>query len=293
MALKSMTGYGEGIANGSGFRITAEISSVNRKQLDIQISLPKVLQKFESEMHTKIRTFFSRGRISGNVRVEVTKGSAKNVVVDEKLAQSYLAALKRLSVISDKDSDVSLETLIQMPDVLQVEASIPDIDNLFVLFSRALEAALRALKKMRLAEGKELEDDLRKRLSYLEKYRSELLLNAPKLAKTYSARLLARLEKSEMNGWEKDERVLREVALFADRSDITEELTRLQSHHKQMLKHFRSKEPAGRPLDFLCQEAFREINTVASKATDPNITKIVVQYKTELERMREQIQNVE
>ena len=168
-----------------------------------------------------------------------------------------------------------------------------DIDNLFVLFSRALEAALRALKKMRLSEGKELEDDLRKRLSYLEKYRSELLLNAPKLAKTYSTRLLARLEKSEMNGWEKDERVLREVALFADRSDITEELTRLQSHHKQMLKHFRSKEPAGRPLDFLCQEAFREINTVASKATDPNITKIVVQFKTELERMREQIQNVE
>ena len=293
MALKSMTGYGEGIANGSGFRITAEISSVNRKQLDIQISLPKVLQKFESEMHSKIRTFFSRGRISGNIRVEATKGSAKNVVVDEKLAQSYLAALKKLSVISDKDSEVSLETLIQMPDVLQVEASIPDIDNLFALFSRALEAALRALKKMRLSEGKELEDDLRKRLSYLEKYRSELLLNAPKLAKTYSARLLARLEKSEMNGWEKDERVLREVALFADRSDITEELTRLQSHHKQMLKHFRSKDPAGRPLDFLCQEAFREINTVASKATDPDITKIVVQFKTELERMREQIQNVE
>lgn len=293
MALKSMTGYGEGVANGSGFRITAEISSVNRKQLDIQISLPKVLQKFESEMHSKIRTFFSRGRISGNIRVEATKGSAKNVVVDEKLAKSYLAALKKLSVISDRDSEVSIETLIQMPDVLQVEASIPDIDNLFALFSRALEAALRALKKMRSAEGKELEDDLRKRLSYLEKYRSELLLNAPKLAKTYSARLLARLEKSEMNGWEKDERVLREVALFADRSDITEELTRLQSHHKQMLKHFQSKEPAGRPLDFLCQEAFREINTVASKATDPNITKIVVQFKTELERMREQIQNVE
>ena len=293
MALKSMTGYGEGVANGSGFRITAEISSVNRKQLDIQISLPKVLQKFESEMHSKIRSFFSRGRISGNIRVEATKGSAKKVVVDEKLAQSYLAALKKLSVISDRDSEVSLETLIQMPDVLQVEASIPDIDNLFFLFSRALEAALRALKKMRLAEGKELEDDLRKRLSCLEKYRSELLLNAPKLAKTYSARLLARLEKSEMNGWEKDERVLREVALFADRSDITEELTRLQSHHKQMLKHFRSKEPAGRPLDFLCQEAFREINTVASKATDPSITKIVVQFKTELERMREQIQNVE
>ena len=293
MALKSMTGYGEGIANGSGFRITAEISSVNRKQLDIQISLPKALQKFESEMHSMIRTFFSRGRISGNIRLEATKGSSKNVVVDENLAQSYLAALKKLSVISDKDSEVSLETLIQMPDVLQVEASIPDIDNLFALFSRALEAALRALKKMRLSEGKELEDDLRMRLSYLEKYRSELLLNAPKLAKTYRARLLARLEKSEMNGWEKDERVLREVALFADRSDITEELTRLQSHHKQMLKHFRSKEPAGRPLDFLCQEAFREINTVASKATDPDITKIVVQFKTELERMREQIQNVE
>ena len=293
MALKSMTGYGKGVANGSGFRITAEISSVNRKQLDIQISLPKVLQKFESEMHSMIRTFFSRGRISGNIRLEATKGSSKNVVVDENLAQSYLAALKKLSVISDKDSEVSLETLIQMPDVLQVEASIPDIDNLFALFSRALKAALRALKKMRLSEGKELEDDLRMRLSYLEKYRSELLLNAPKLAKTYRARLLARLEKSEMNGWEKDERVLREVALFADRSDITEELTRLQSHHKQMLKHFRSKEPAGRPLDFLCQEAFREINTVASKATDPDITKIVVQFKTELERMREQIQNVE
>jgi uncharacterized protein (TIGR00255 family) len=161
------------------------------------------------------------------------------------------------------------------------------------LFLKAMERALQALKRMRTAEGKELEVDLRGRLDQLEQLRGGLEQQAPKLASAYRERLLERLAGQGFEALAEDERIIREVALFADRSDITEELTRLQSHLKQMRGRLRTREPAGRPLDFLCQELFREINTIGAKATDSVITKSVVAFKTELERIREQVQNVE
>ena len=293
MALKSMTGYGEGSASGGGFRIAVELSSVNRKQLDIQVALPRGLQAFESSMHTLIRDLFSRGRISGSVRLESIKGSATRVVMDQRLASSYVEALERLSKTLGSCEPIQLETVARMPEVLQVETTLPKSDELGVLFTRAMEKALRALKKMRSAEGRELELDLRDRIDQLEAMRRDLIARAPELTAAYRARLLVRLAEQGLEEWAEDERIIREVALFAERSDITEELIRLRSHLKQMRSHSRSKEPAGRPLDFLCQEVFREINTIGSKALDSRITQMVVQFKTELERIREQIQNVE
>ena len=293
MALKSMTGYGEGSASGGGFRIDVELSSVNRKQLDIQVALPRGLQAFESSMHTLIRDLFSRGRISGSVRLESVKGSASRVVMDQRLASSYVEALERLSKTMGSCDPIQLETVARMPEVLQVEATLPKSDELGVLFTRAMEKALRALKKMRSAEGRELELDLRDRIEQLESMRKDLIARAPELTVAYRTRLLARLAEQGLEEWAENERIIREVALFAERSDITEELIRLRSHLKQMRSHSRSKEPAGRPLDFLCQEVFREINTIGSKALDSRITQTVVQFKTELERIREQIQNVE
>jgi uncharacterized protein (TIGR00255 family) len=293
MALKSMTGYGEGSATGGGFRIMVELSSVNRKQLDIQIALPRALQAVESGMHTLIRECFSRGRIHGSVRVESIKGSATRVVVDQPLASSYVEALEQLSKTLGSCEPIQLETLARMPEVLRVEAALPASDELGLLFTRAMEKALKALKKMRSAEGHELELDLRTRIDQLEAMRKDLIERAPELTVVYRTRLLERLAEQGLDEWAKDERIIREVALFADRSDITEELIRLRSHLKQMLRHSRSREPAGRPLDFLCQEVFREINTIGSKASDSLITQTVVQFKTELERIREQIQNVE
>jgi len=293
MALKSMTGYGEGSATGGGFRITVELSSVNRKQLDINVALPRGLQAFESGMHTLIRDLCYRGRISGSVRLENIKGSATRVVMDQTLASSYVEALKRLSKTLKSCEPIQLETLARMPDVLQVEATLPKSDELGALFTLAMGKALRALKKMRSAEGRELGLDLRDRIDQLEVMRNDLIARAPELTAAYRKRLLARLAEQGIEEWTENERIIREVALFADRSDITEELIRLQSHLKQMQRHSRSKEPAGRPLDFLCQEVFREINTIGSKASDSLITQTVVQFKTELERIREQIQNVE
>jgi uncharacterized protein (TIGR00255 family) len=288
-----MTGYGEGNASAAGTRILVELSSVNRKQLDIQVALPRVLSVFEGKLHTLVRDYFSRGRISGSVRLELVNSSAKHVRADVGLARSYTEALQAISNELQLDAVVDLDMVARMPEVLQLDAEPAADDKLEALFLKAMERALQALKRMRTAEGKELEVDLRGRLDQLEQLRGGLEQQAPKLASAYRERLLERLAGQGFEALAEDERIIREVALFADRSDITEELTRLQSHLKQMRGRLRTREPAGRPLDFLCQELFREINTIGAKATDSVITKSVVAFKTELERIREQVQNVE
>lgn len=293
MALKSMTGYGEGRASSSGTRILVELSSVNRKQLDVQVTLPRGLTVFEGKLHALMRDYFSRGRVSGSVRLERMNGSSKQVQADIGLARSYAEALQAISKALKLDAPIDLDTVARMPDVLQLDAAAAVDDELEALFLKAVEKALRALKRMRAAEGKELEVDLRGRLDQLESLRVCLEQQAPRLAATYRERLLERLSAQGFDALAADERIIREVALFADRCDITEELTRLQSHLKQMRSRLRSREPAGRPLDFLCQELFREINTIGAKATDSSITQSVVTFKTELERIREQVQNVE
>lgn len=293
MALKSMTGYGEGNASSAGTRILVELSSVNRKQLDIQVTLPRVLSVFEGKLHALVRDYFSRGRISGSVRLELMNSSAKHVRADVGLARSYAEALQTISKELQLNTVVDLDVVARMPDVLQLDTEPSADDKLEALFMKAMEKALQALKRMRTAEGKELEADLRGRLDQLEQLRLGLEQQAPKLTTAYRERLLERLAGQGFEALAEDERIIREVALFADRSDITEELTRLQSHLKQMRSRLRTREPAGRPLDFLCQELFREINTIGSKATDSAVTKSVVAFKTELERIREQVQNVE
>ena len=293
MSIKSMTGFGEGAASDKGVSVSVEISSVNRKQLDLNISLPRNLLALDALVQSQVRKAFSRGRISGVIRVENTDASASTVEVDEILAAQYTEKIRQVAKNLKLPDNLAAETLVRLPGLLSVKQENVDTEHLSSVIATALDKALKALSKMRTTEGKALEKDLRERLSLLEKGMKEIQALAPEVVPSYREKLFQHLEKAGMEDLATDERVVKEIALFADRCDISEELTRLKSHLSQARKLLRSSEPVGRTLDFLCQELFREINTIGSKANELEITRQVVQFKTELERIREQVQNVE
>jgi uncharacterized protein (TIGR00255 family) len=293
MALKSMTGFGEGAASAGGICVSVEISSVNRKQLDVNISLPRNLVALDARIQSLVRQEFSRGRISGIVRVEAADGSAGRVKIDSKLAAQYIDGIRAVAKKLKLADDLGAATLARLPGLVSLEQDDLDADHVSAVLDGAMEKALRGLAKMRAAEGKALATDLRERLVLLEEGMKAIKACSSGVVESYRQKLLQRLAEAGLDDLAADERIVKEVALFADRCDISEELTRLKSHLAQARKLLRSAEPVGRTLDFLCQELFREINTVGSKANEVEITRHVVAFKTELERIREQVQNVE
>jgi uncharacterized protein (TIGR00255 family) len=293
MALKSMTGFGEGAAEAGGIRVSVEISSVNRKQLDINVSLPRNLITLDARVQSRVREDFSRGRISGMVRVEGDETLPGKVRVDAELAAQYVEGIRKVAKTLKLDDDLGAETIARLPGLVTVEQSSLDLEDLSTAVDGALDKALRSLARMRGTEGKALSADLRERLAALEEQMKSIKTLSGDVVKNHRTKLLQRLKDAGFEDLSVDERIVKEIALFADRCDITEELTRLKSHLAQARKLLRSAEPAGRTLDFLCQELLREINTIGSKANDVEITREVVTFKTELERIREQVQNVE
>lgn len=293
MALKSMTGFGEASAAASGIRVLVELSSVNRKQLDINVSLPRNLVILDALVQQMIRADFTRGRVSGIVRVEAANGFTGTVTIDEKLAAKYIEGIRRTASKLKLTDDLGAETIARLPGVVSVDQSNLDADHVSAVLEKALKSALRGLDRMRLAEGRALQTDLRERLDMLAEMVKAIAKLAPSVVSGYRVKLHQRLQEAGLEHMEADERIIKEVALFADRSDISEELVRLKSHMKQFRHLLRSSEPVGRTMDFLCQELFREINTVGSKANEVEITRHVVAFKTELERIREQVQNIE
>lgn len=293
MALKSMTGFGEGTASAGGIRVIVEISSVNRKQLDVNINLPRNLIALDARVQSLLRQEFSRGRISGIVRVEAANGSVGTVKVDERLAAQYVEGIRAAAKKLKLDDDLGAEALSRFPGLVSVEQENLDADHVSAVLDNAMDKALRGLARMRLAEGKALAADLRERLTLLEEMMKNIKALSAHVVKSQREKLFQRLEEAGLDDLAADERMVKEVALFADRCDISEELTRLKSHLAQARKLLRSAEPTGRTLDFLCQELFREINTLGSKANEVKITRQAVAFKTELERIREQVQNIE
>ncbi|HSR87313.1 MAG TPA: YicC/YloC family endoribonuclease, partial [Pontiella sp.] len=189
--------------------------------------------------------------------------------------------------------DLSAESIARLPGVVSVDQDNLDADHVSAVLEAAMQAALRGLSKMRAAEGRALAADLRERLGLLENAAKAIGKLASGVVSAYREKLFLRLKEAGLDDLAADERIVKEIALFADRCDISEELVRLKSHLSQARGLLRSTEPAGRTLDFLCQELFREINTVGSKANEVEITRHVVAFKTELERIREQVQNIE
>ncbi|MCI0533755.1 MAG: YicC family protein [Verrucomicrobiales bacterium] len=293
--MKSMTGYGRGEASQRGHKITAELSSVNRRQSEISVSLPRALESLESRVRDEINRRVARGRL--NVRVSWHAGEndvAARARINAPLAKAYVKELSKLARELKVSDSITLDMLLRVPGVLEDDEDLADADEFWPTVERALMGALDALVKMREREGAHLAKDLRKRMAIMRQSVGRIGKAAPQMVERYREQLRERIKSARLETPPPDdERLMKEVVYFADRSDISEEITRLQSHFKQFDDLLKTSEPIGRTLDFLAQEMNREVNTLGAKANDSIISREVVVMKAELEKFREQVQNVE
>lgn len=291
--MRSMTGYGRGECAKDGFKFTVELNSINRKQSDIVINLPKEFIELEPRIRDEINAHLSRGRINAVVAYHRARQGDGPVELDETLALAYLKAIQRLQKRTKLRGAVTLDTLLRVPGVLKSTEPTIDTEALWPSVEQALKRALGQLVKMREKEGGFLTIDLTGRLDALAAGVARIRQVAPSIVNHYREQLHARIKEAGLTVPLDDERLLKEVVLFADRCDITEELTRLESHFQQFRGCLTSTEPVGRTLDFLAQELNRELNTIGSKANAVEISQVVVRLKAELEKIREQVQNIE
>jgi uncharacterized protein (TIGR00255 family) len=293
--MKSMTGYGAGAAARSGWKITVEMSSVNRKQSEITVNLPRELEVLEAQIRDEVNRRIARGRVTVRVTLHASdEVSAARVRVNVALARAYARQLRELGRQLKLPGDLTLDHLVRAPGVLEPEDEMADAEEFWPAVEGALQQALEKMVIMREREGAHLGQDLAKRIALMRKSVVRVQKQAPQVQKRYRQQLLDRVSKAGLAAEAlEEERLLKEIVLFADRSDISEELSRLQSHFHQFDEYARSEEPVGRTLDFLAQEMNREINTLGSKANDSLISREVVVLKAELEKFREQSMNVE
>jgi uncharacterized protein (TIGR00255 family) len=293
MSVISMTGFGRGEAQGQGMKVVAELGSVNRKQFDCHVNLPRELVACEARIQALLHAAIRRGHIKGSVEVSRVKSDGGGVQIDMELARSRLAALRQAARTLQLPDDLTASRMLDWPGVIRTEAPIPDPETIWPLVERAITQAIAKLTAMRQREGKALAKDLATRFARLRKEVAAIRKRAPAVVAGYRLALAERIAAAN-EGLRLDDAVLaRELALFADRCDISEELTRLDSHFAQADQFLSGAESCGRTMDFLCQEFFREINTIGSKANDAGISRLVVGCKAELEAVREQVQNVE
>ena len=293
--MKSMTGYGRGECSQDGFKITVELSSVNRKQSEISVNLPREMELLEAQIRDAINRHIARGRLTVRVTLHAGAGSsAARMHLNIPLAKAYARELTRLARQLRLSGPVTLDQLARAPGVFQTDEQLAVEEDLWPAVQKALGKALAGLLRMREREGANLARDLALRVAIMRRAVARVQKSAPQVAEHYRQQLLERIKSAglEAPGAE-DDRLLKEVVYFADRSDISEELARLQSHFQQFEDCRKSKEPVGRVLDFLAQEMNREINTIGSKANDSLISREVGTLKAELEKFREQAQNVE
>jgi len=291
--MRSMTGYGRGEAVVNGWKLEVELSGVNRKQADISVNLPAALLELEGEARSLLGKSVSRGRVAAKVGLSHAEGVDNRLLFDEGLARQYVAAAKRIAEESGVEASLTAADLFRAPGVFRIDESGADPDEVRGALLEALGSALSQLVKMQSDEGAHLRSDLQARLEHIVSEVGEIRHLAPRVPPAYRRNLSKRLSESGLDLDLEDDRLLREIALFSERCDITEELTRLDSHVALFRVYLASEEPMGRSLDFLCQEFHRELNTIGSKANDAAIARHVVNAKTELEKIREQVQNVQ
>lgn len=290
-----MTGYGRGECSQDGFKITVELSSVNRKQTEISMNLPREMEMLEPQIRDLINHFIARGRLTVRVSLHAGQGNlSARMHLNVPLAKSYARELSRLARQLKLPGPVTLDHLARAPGVFQTDEQIAEGEDFWPAVEKALKKALVAIVNMREREGLHLRQDLVKRVRTMRNATRRIETQSPEVSERYRSQLLERIRNAGLEvPTTDDERLLKEVVYFADRSDITEELTRLKSHFQQFDDCLESREPVGRTLDFLAQEMNREVNTIGSKANDSLISREVVTLKAELEKFREQAQNVE
>ena len=288
----SMTGYGRCQMEADGREMTVEVKSVNHRFLDISFRLPRTLSFLDDAVRKGVNARLARGHVDVFVNYANHRQDAREVRVDTGLALAYKAAFGELTRALSCEDDMALSDYARLPDVLTVEERAEDQQAVRELFCKALDGALDMLIAMRTQEGESMKRDVLDKAEKIEAVRNTIAKRAPLVVTEYRDKLhqrIAQLAEGEID----EARLITEVAIFADRAAIDEELVRLVSHIEQIRQTVELKEPVGRKLDFLVQELNREVNTIGSKASDTTIAQCVVDAKGEIEKLREQVQNIE
>lgn len=294
MAVKSMTGFGRGEV-GNGNRVwSVEVRGVNNRYLDVKIKLPRGYTILEDRIRVYMNEFFQRGRVDLVIVVNGDFSDLVEVTVNHDLALRYKQALDEIAAKCDVDFGTFATTLAAFPDVLVREQKSEDVENeIWPILYPAIQVALAECDVMRLQEGASLQEDLEARLDYFSATIDEIQTRVPVLVQQREVSIKERLDKLLDNVQLDPMRLAQEVALLADKTDVTEEIVRLRSHINQFKQFMPESGAVGRKLDFLIQEFLREVNTIASKINDATIAHLTVGLKSELEKMREQVQNIE
>lgn len=291
--IKSMTGYGRCSESIDGFDITFELKSVNNRYLDTNIRLPRAYGYLEEKIKKLISANVSRGKVDAFLSIEHFGESDEEIVIDEGLIEQYITLIGAISKKYSVPSGIDATTISKFPDVFKKKSADEAEDVMWERCKGVIQKAIDSFTEMRKAEGKNLYDDLSGRLDTLEKLRSNIASLADTAIAEYKDRLETKI-KEYIGEFNIDEgRILTEVGIMADKIDTGEEVTRLKSHIDQFKNLLKKDTPAGRNLDFLTQELNREVNTIGSKCSLIEITNYVIEAKNEIERIREQIQNIE
>ena len=291
--IKSMTGYGRAREVLNKRDITVEVRSVNNRYLDCTVKMPRMYAFAEDAVKQHVQKAISRGKVDVFITVDASAADVAKVTVNRELAAQYAAALQELSGVCGTESHVTPEQLSRFPDVLTVTKADEDLESVSADLCTVLDMALAAYNEMRAVEGAKLAEDIGNRLVFIENYTSQVEERSPQTVAEYRAKLTARMQEVLQSTTIDQQRILTEAAIYADKVAVDEETVRLRSHVAQLRTMLTSDEPMGRKMDFLIQEVNRESNTIGSKCNDVAIAQVVVGLKAEVEKMREQVQNVE
>ena len=291
--VKSMTGYGRARETLNGRDITVEVRSVNNRYLDCTVKMPRTYVFAEDAVKTRVQKAISRGKVDVFVTIDTTAADVSVVAVNEPLARSYYEALMKLKETFSLDGEITPMSLAKFPDVLAVTRAEEDLETVAADICVVLEQALQAYNAMRAVEGERLADDISTRVTTIESVVSKVEERSPQTVAEYRARLTNKMNEVLQSTTIDESRILTEAAIFADKIAVDEETVRLRSHIAQLRAMMQDSQPVGRKLDFLIQEVNRECNTIGSKCNDLTIARDVVNMKAEVEKIREQVQNIE
>ncbi len=291
--MQSMTGYGRSEVHQAHLTLTVEARSVNHRYLDIALRYPRPYAQFEARMKQRVQAHFARGRIDITIVQQDSSEARRALSLDHALAQQYYEALQRLQTALQLPGPIDVSLIAGLRDVFKVEEPSEDLEEVWGVMAQGLDTALEALRSMRLQEGAVLERDFHSRLQTMSQHVQAIRQRVPEVVVDYRQRLEQRVKELFEQYTLDPQRVAQEAILLAERTDITEELTRLTAHMQACARLLAAPEAVGRKIEFLVQEMHREVNTIGAKSNDTAIAHSVVELKSELERVREQIQNIE
>ncbi len=292
--IKSMTGFGSNqVMSELGYQVNCEVRGVNHRYFDINIRTSRRYNVLEDRLKEEVKKYVSRGRIEISINIEKTGDFERTIKVDKGLVMAYYNSLKDLAENLDISPNIKVIDLFKLPEAFSLEDVKEDIDALWTVVQKAVSGAMSGFTEMRTREGANLANDINQRCSFVLSMVDRLENRSPVVSQEYREKLRNRLSEYISDEMMDEQRILQEVAIFTDKASVTEELVRLRSHLNQLEYLLQSDDAVGRKCDFLVQEMFREINTIGSKSNDLEMNQIVVEVKSELEKIREQLQNIE